>query len=188
MLGLFAALLVYDSWARSQPSSAVWLGLSYSELTLFGVLMLINVMFLRQITIPAAAPLTLSINKAEKSDVELQDSDKKLAETLVARTRDESLFQIPNLTLARLAETFELSEKRCSELLNNQLNTNFSDFVNRLRVDACQTALLEQQDKNVLEIGIEYGFNSKTAFNTAFKKFTGQTPTQYRKSERSDLR
>jgi AraC-like DNA-binding protein len=150
--------------------------------------MLINVMFLRQITIPAAAPLPPSSDEQDKPKNDLQESDKKLAENLINRTREESLFQIPNLTLARLAETFEISEKYCSELLNHHLETNFSDFINRLRVEACQRALIEKHDINVLEIGFEFGFNSKTAFNTAFKKFTGQTPTQFRKSERSDIR
>lgn len=188
MLGLFAALLIYDSWARSQPATPIWLGLSFSEMTLFGVLLLINLMFLRQITIPAAQPLPSSKTSFTEPETNQESSDSELAQTLMAQTREERLFQTPNLTLAQLAERFALSEKQCSELLNNQLHTTFSDFINQLRVEACQQALLHKPDVNVLEIGFEYGFNSKTAFNTAFKKFTGQTPTQYRKSERSDLR
>jgi AraC-like DNA-binding protein len=50
--------------------------------------------------------------------------------------------------------------------------------------------LLQDPDKSaytVLALAEEAGFNSKTAFNTAFKRFTGETPTEYRKSRQQSL-
>jgi len=188
MLALFFTLLVYDTWARSQPSNPVFLGLSFAEITLFGVLFLINLMFLRQITVPAADPLpSVSSTQSKAINDPVSAADPAEADQLKSLTLAKSLHLTPNLTLARLAKATGFSEKRCSEILNNQLNTNFSDFINLLRVEACKSALLSQTDTNVLDIGLAHGFNSKTAFNTAFKKFTGQSPTQFRKYKRSDI-
>lgn len=188
MLGLFAILLIYDTWARSQVQKPVWLGLSFSEMTLFGVLVLINIMFFRQVSVPAAKPLDPTLGSLPKTIKKAPiDDDVELAKRLINQTQEQALYLRPNLTLARLADTLGISEKRCSDVLNNQLGISFSDFINQLRVKACQESLLTDLDKNVLEIGLEKGFNSKTAFNAAFRKFANQTPTQYRKSERTDI-
>ena len=60
---------------------------------------------------------------------------------------------------------------------------NFFDFINQFRIDEARSILKNPEKKQftVLEILYEVGFNSKSSFNTAFKKHTGLTPTQYRK-------
>jgi AraC-like DNA-binding protein len=199
MLGLFVAVVGYDAWARSQPNLPVLLGLSLPEITLFGVLVLINTMFLRQLSVPTvpllspvspfnAHSVSVAPGQSDSRDDADADADADAAQVLVEQVAERALFTTPNLTIGRLAEALSLSERRCSELLNQQLQVSFSDFINQLRVDACQNALVEKPERTVLEIGLANGFNSKTSFNAAFKKFTGQTPTQFRKSARSDSR
>ena len=67
-----------------------------------------------------------------------------------------------------------------SHVINASFNQNFRDFINSYRIEESKSRLV-QDDMNILNIAYEVGFNSKSAFNTAFKKFTGMTPKEYRK-------
>ncbi|MES9930149.1 MAG: helix-turn-helix domain-containing protein, partial [Candidatus Thiodiazotropha sp. 6PDIVS] len=70
-----------------------------------------------------------------------------------------------------------------SQVINEQSGYNFFDFINRYRVDEAKRCLTTPSGQsNVLSIALDSGFNSKSAFYTAFKRHTGQTPSQYRKS------
>jgi AraC-like DNA-binding protein len=89
-----------------------------------------------------------------------------------------------SLTLQKLAGQLEMSSRDLSILINHELGQHFFDFVNKYRIKEA-TGILENKEKSdvtVLEILYEVGFNSKSSFNTAFKKHTNLTPTQYRKS------
>ena len=63
---------------------------------------------------------------------------------------------------------------------------NFFDFINSYRVESVKEMLLNKEFEHytVLAIGLESGFNSKTSFNTVFKKMTGVTPSEYRKQNK----
>lgn len=90
----------------------------------------------------------------------------------------------PDLNLIRLSEMLDTSTHRLSYIINTGYNGNFFNFINKYRVDEAK-ALLKDPGKNqysVLGIGFESGFNSKTSFNQTFRKFTGQTPSDFRKS------
>ena len=69
--------------------------------------------------------------------------------------------------------------------INEGLKKNFYDLVNGYRVEEAKRLLVDPNSNNytVLSIGFEAGFNSKTTFNTVFKKFTGLTPTAYREMQ-----
>lgn len=86
------------------------------------------------------------------------------------------------LTLAGLAERIDLSAKALSQIINERLQRNFSDFVNHYRVEEAKTLLRQTAPtwQSVLDIAFEVGFNSKSSFNTVFKKHTGLTPSQFR--------
>jgi len=68
--------------------------------------------------------------------------------------------------------------------INHNLNKHFFDFVNEYRIKKAMEIFKNTTDEKltVLEVLYEVGFNSKSSFNTAFKKFTGTTPSEYRKS------
>lgn len=106
-------------------------------------------------------------------------------EKLLAEMTTEKLFAINNLTLNQLAERLEMTPHNLSEVINVRLGKNFFDFINEYRVEAVMAALRDpaQNHLTVLALGLDAGFNSKTAFNTIFKKHTGMTPSQYRREE-----
>ncbi|MEO1435242.1 MAG: AraC family transcriptional regulator [Bacteroidota bacterium] len=90
------------------------------------------------------------------------------------------------LTLQTLASKINLPEKELSSLINQQLGKHFFDFINSYRIETAKGLLEDQPALTVLEILYKVGFNSKSSFYTAFKKATGTTPTNYRKSKRSE--
>lgn len=87
-----------------------------------------------------------------------------------------------NLTLPVLSEQTGIPPHHISQVLNERLQVNFFDFVNGYRVEEAKR-LFQDRTKaaySIFAIATEAGFNSKSAFNTAFKKHTGQTPTEFR--------
>lgn len=87
----------------------------------------------------------------------------------------------PDLSLSALAEQVGMVSRDVSALLNQHLGVHFFDFVNGYRVRDAQSMLLAHKSRSVLEVLHAVGFNSKSSFNTAFKKHTGMTPSAYRK-------
>jgi AraC-like DNA-binding protein len=90
----------------------------------------------------------------------------------------------PSLTIRNLAQEININSRDLSVLINQNLGQHFFDFVNEYRIEEAK-AILKNPDKKeftVLEILYEVGFNSKSSFNTAFKKHTSLTPTQFRKT------
>jgi AraC-like DNA-binding protein len=87
-----------------------------------------------------------------------------------------------------LAEKLRTTTHHLSQLINEGLGVNFADFVNQYRVGAVQEKLRDpaRSHLKIEEIAYETGFNSKSTFQAAFKKFAGITPSEYRK--KGDLR
>jgi AraC-like DNA-binding protein len=88
------------------------------------------------------------------------------------------------LTLGSLAELLSIPAHNLSEVINTQLNQSFFDFINSYRVNKVKYDLGDPSKNNLtlLAIAMEAGFNSKSSFNTIFKKHTGLTPSGYKKS------
>lgn len=99
----------------------------------------------------------------------------------------EKLFLNPNLNIGLLSEKLELNESYFSHLFNKNSNENFSSFVNKKRIREAKKLLTNKEFSNytIISIGLESGFNSKSAFYNVFKKETGLTPTQFRKQNLS---
>jgi ligand-binding sensor domain-containing protein/prolipoprotein diacylglyceryltransferase/AraC-like DNA-binding protein len=92
-------------------------------------------------------------------------------------------YKNPDLTLANLADQIDLTPHLLSQLLNDRLNKNFNNFINSYRVDEVKSMLEDPANRDkLLAIAYDAGFRSKTTFNTIFKKFTGKTPSEYRRS------
>jgi AraC-like DNA-binding protein len=92
-------------------------------------------------------------------------------------------FLDPSLSVETLAEKINLPSSELSLIINRVIGQHFFDFVNSYRINLAGEILIanEQHPKTVLEILYEVGFNSKSSFNTAFKKHFLMTPSQYRK-------
>ena len=89
----------------------------------------------------------------------------------------------PKFSLSDLSEKLSISTKHLSQVINQSFDQSFFDFINAYRIQEVQQILKESgNDKvTVLEAMYQAGFNSKSSFNTAFKKVTGQTPSEFRK-------
>jgi AraC-like DNA-binding protein len=96
-------------------------------------------------------------------------------------------FRDSRLTLRGLCQQIKENPHYVSQVINQDLDSDFYDFVNGHRIDCAKQALAVTPDKTVLEIALEVGFNSKSTFNTAFRRYTGMTPTEYRESLRTPV-
>lgn len=92
------------------------------------------------------------------------------------------------LSLNVVASELDLNKSYLSRVINSELETGFSDYVNRLRIEEAKNcmAVPKFSHYSLVSIGLEVGFNSKSAFNTAFKKHTGLTPSEYREKLNGD--
>lgn len=129
-------------------------------------------------------------NKTSRSQFESLkiNSNSKSAETfdkLKKYILNEQRYLDPYFSLEKLSEELNLSSSSLSKAINTNSNTNFSDFINSLRVDQMKEFLRadEFSEYTIAAIGLECGFNSKSTFYAAFKKTTGMTPVQYRKKQ-----
>jgi len=127
-----------------------------------------------------------SLKKDKKKNQSLKGPQENKIEEIISRIREimqqEKLYQETELTLQNLADKIEFPSYQVSQAINEGMKKNFYDLVNGYRVEEAKRLLLDLKNKNftILSIGFEAGFNSKTTFNTVFKKFTGLTPTEYR--------
>ena len=111
------------------------------------------------------------------------DQIEEYQKQLVDLCSTEKPFLNPQVSLTDLSEKLSVSTKHLSQVINQSFNKSFFDFINTYRIQEAQQILKESMDDKltVLEVMYQAGFNSKSSFNTAFKKETGQTPTEFRK-------
>lgn len=100
----------------------------------------------------------------------------------------EKLYHNPNLNMSILSEKSELSNGYVSQIINQKRKQNFFDFINSYRVEEVKIRMadLDYDHYTVLALAQDAGFKSKSTFNSVFKKMTGQTPSQFRKNQKSE--
>lgn len=110
--------------------------------------------------------------------------DKTLVDTLLAYMETKKPYLDPELTLSSLAKDLNISRSNLSQLINDGIGENFYDFVNKYRVEEVKRLMTDPEVKNfnMLGLALEAGFKSKSTFNLIFKRFTGLTPTEYKKN------
>ncbi|MEM6739462.1 MAG: helix-turn-helix transcriptional regulator [Pseudomonadota bacterium] len=118
---------------------------------------------------------TPKYSKSALADVQAQRIAKKLRSAM----QDDRLYRDANLSLAKLAQHIGSSPNYVSQTLNEHMDQSFFDFVNYWRIQEAE-GLLIRSDETILAVAYEVGFNSRSAFYTAFKKHIGETPSQYR--------
>lgn len=112
------------------------------------------------------------------------EAKKNQIEQLKSFMVEKEPFLNPSLTIHELADQVKIPVRELSLLINHHINQHFFDFVNEYRIKKAMTILKDSAKKEytVLEILYEVGFNSKSSFNTSFKKYTNQTPTAFKNS------
>jgi AraC-like DNA-binding protein len=123
----------------------------------------------------------------DKDSESLAGNEKKQEDTLLKLKQfmiAEKPFLNPSVTIQDISNTIQIPTRELSILINHELDQHFYDFVNSYRIEHAMEIIKDTTKSKVtiLEILYEVGFNSKSSFNTAFKKHTGSTPTYYRKT------
>ncbi|MEL6658866.1 MAG: helix-turn-helix domain-containing protein, partial [Bacteroidota bacterium] len=125
----------------------------------------------------------LSKKRYKKSllDRKLIDQYKQQLKTLMS---EKAPYLNSELTLRGLAEMMDIPPNRLSQLLNEGYDKNFSEYINSYRLEAFKSKAADPSLQHLTILGLAYdsGFNSKTIFNTFFKKNEGMTPKIWLKS------
>lgn len=97
---------------------------------------------------------------------------------------NDKIFVKPEIKLQDVANMAGLSTHQLSQLINEQAGKSFSDFINHYRIEEFKARVKNADSAQLTLVGLamEIGFNSKTSFNNTFKKFTGLTPSEYKRS------
>ena len=128
------------------------------------------------------------IERQQNEDVKIKiDESQKneIISKLKSVMNEKKLFLNSDLTLKELADSISIQSYQLSKMLNDEMNQNFYDFVNGYRIEEVKRRLIDEDYSNlsILGIAFECGFNSKSVFNTVFKKNTNMTPSEFKKFE-----
>lgn len=117
----------------------------------------------------------------EKSSPETTNN--QLTSRIIEVMTNDALYLNSDLTIHQLSKKVNSNSKTISQILNTEFKQNFVSFINSYRIDHAKKILsMKTHEHYTIEaIGEESGFNSKSAFNRAFKKYTNSTPSQYKK-------
>lgn len=115
------------------------------------------------------------------AEMPLADGRREQAEKVLAQVVASGWWRDEELNLETLAQKLGLSSRTLSRVLSEGLQTNFREFIGRIRVDAVAEKLEQSGNgEPVLTLAMNAGFKSKASFNRAFKAHRGMTPTAYR--------
>jgi AraC-like DNA-binding protein len=188
---LIATGLSVTFWYLLAAAELAWSGLSYFQRFPFYLWLAVLVCYLgtegyrhgaiqmRQ-SVPAAPaePVQLATVEPAAAPPSYAELGERWRQMIIAN----AWWRDPELSLANLARLLGTNTTTLSRALNEGLGLNFNETVNRIRVDAVLAALQQaSEDQQVLDIAFSEGFNSKASFNRAFKLYTGETPTEYRR-------
>ena len=83
--------------------------------------------------------------------------------------------------ISQIAEQFGLSANYLSTIFKRKTGERFIDYLTRIRIEAAKKLLIQNASASVQDIALMTGYTSSRHFSTLFQKYTGKTPTVYRK-------
>lgn len=107
----------------------------------------------------------------------------KYKQSLQSLMQRHKAYMRPGLTLPKLSELAQCPINHLSQVINAGFGMSFFDYLNRYRVEEAKRLLKKQGDqpRSILNVAFDVGFNSNSAFYSAFKRLCGQTPAQFRR-------
>jgi len=135
----------------------------------------------RQPEIFAHGELLNSPEKYKRSSLNGEQAE-KYKNRLAKIMKTDKPFLNHSLTIKELADKINVPAYQLSQLINEHFGQNFFEFINSHRIEEAKQRLSDPKlsHYSILAIAYDAGFNSKSVFNTAFKKYTGKTPSQFR--------
>ncbi|MCB0386909.1 MAG: helix-turn-helix transcriptional regulator, partial [Bdellovibrionales bacterium] len=111
----------------------------------------------------------------------------KIAKQAIAYFEGSKDIMDPNFKLSRLAQALSVPKHHLSQVLSISLQRSFYDLLNEYRIEEVKRRLKNPSydGQTIIDIAYAVGFNSKSTFNTAFKRLVGMTPSAYRDNCRS---
>ena len=171
-------VLVWFGWGEIPPSGDEYFG---SYVIIIVAFLFYGLAFKLMLT-PKEVLSYDNMQKYKSSTLKQQQITEYKA-LLIQLMEKEEIYRDPHLSIQKIAEKMEIPRQYVSEVINHHMETNFNDFVNSYRVEAFIKLLNNVQYNHFTLFGIakEVGFNSKSAFNSTFKKIKGLTPSEFRK-------
>ena len=120
--------------------------------------------------------------KKYKAVKQLEKDQDEFIIRLKSLMEEKKIFTNAGLKLSELARALELTPHQLSRLINEKVSKSFNDMVNEYRVEEFIRRINDPKYKSysVYGIAMDVGFNSKSSFNSIFKKITGKTPSEYK--------
>ncbi|MEP3296867.1 MAG: AraC family transcriptional regulator [Pseudoruegeria sp.] len=122
---------------------------------------------------------TRQVSRDPKAEPPLKE-DQDLLRKLDQLMTEQKMFTDPDLTLARLGRRLHCPARSVSKAVNRVHGENISRYINGFRVRHA-AILLTSTDLPVTDIMLEAGFQSKSSFNTEFRRLTGHTPSAFKR-------
>lgn len=121
--------------------------------------------------------------KESKVKIENIADQNIIIEQLQQYMKEQEPYLNPTLTLKDLSSQLDMPSHKLSIIINKHIGQRFFDFVNQYRIAKAKEYLqdFENNKLTIQQVFYDVGFNSKSSFNTAFKKHTGLTPTEFKK-------
>ena len=124
----------------------------------------------------------ISIDEHSKENCSQQKKEDNKFKPIKHYIEKNKRYTDPTFSLEKLSIEMNISTSKLSHLINQESGYNFSDYINYLRVEKAKKYLTHPNYSSytILAIGLECGFNSKSTFYSAFKKFTSHTPSEFK--------
>lgn len=127
--------------------------------------------------------LDFPILKYQKSS--LAEENKELILSKIIGEMEMKKYYVNNLaSLSGLSKQINESSHHVSQVINEKLNMNFFELLAKYRIEEAQKIIVADSERKITveDLAERVGYNSKSAFNNAFKKFTSQTPSEFRQN------
>lgn len=158
---------------------------TYLAYSLFTVIFLL---VLRMQLSPRASEITEKVNtikverqlqeKYRTSSLSFEEKD-EIARNIINLFEEKENYKESSFSLAKLSDEIGVPKHKVSQVLNQELKKTFNQLVNEYRIKAVCSKLLKTDHVNITALAYENGFNSKSSFNTNFKRIMGKTPSEF---------
>ena len=175
-----ATYKVYGLFATAPQSTKEFMGVSsyYLVFALVNLLLFYSVVNITSVK---------KIGKPEQADKQHEPDliNTQYVERIENIMQKDRPYITPNITFDALADALDIPSRELSFTINRHYDMNFYEFINHYRIEEVKIILasMEHKDRSITDIFMSVGFNSKSVFNTFFKKVVGATPSEYRKSQ-----
>lgn len=172
---LIGCWIVWGAFFFSHYTSYIAAALSFTFITYVSVLLLL-----------ARKKVYGKARSVPYQGAKISQEEARATEAALTQLMDnEKIFQDPNLSLPRVAKRLGVSPQRLSQILNDNMQVSFTNYVNMYRVENAKKLLTEDYRLSMDDVIEACGFNTQSTFYKAFKSLTQTTPAKFRTAQKS---